>query len=126
MSHVSERIVIKMTVFIKTNSLKKKLVFLYLLNVTDILFTLVLLRTGYFTEANSLMANAVQNPTIGFFLKLILPAVLLCYLNFRMKKATEKQRKTSNFLLNIVLFFYVLVNVSHVVWIAILPILSTL
>ena len=44
-----------MIAFIKNyeiESMKKKFILLYLLNVTDIIFTLLLLQTGYFSEVN--------------------------------------------------------------------------
>jgi hypothetical protein len=51
-----------MIAFIKNYSLdniKNKLLMLYILNVTDIVFTLLLLSTGFYMEANGLMSNAV-------------------------------------------------------------------
>ncbi|WP_394371253.1 DUF5658 family protein [Clostridium baratii] len=35
---------------------------LYFLNVTDIIFTLLLLKTGMFKESNSVMVNIVESP----------------------------------------------------------------
>jgi hypothetical protein len=84
-----------MITFIKDynlESIRKKLILLYILNVTDILFTLLLLQTGYFTEVNIFMMKAVQSPVISVLLKIILPAALLFYIFKRMKDAEAMQR----------------------------------
>jgi hypothetical protein len=115
--------------FIKNYNLeviKKKLLILYVLNVTDIIFTLILLSTGFYMEANTLMADVVQNPLTSLALKTILPAALLLFIYIRMAKATDNQLKQSNFILNIAAAGYALINVSHLVWFAILPILVSL
>ena len=105
--------------FIKTytfENIKYKLLLLYLLNVTDILFTHLLLSTGLFMEANFLMVKAVQNISSSFMLKIVLPAVLLLYIYLRMKKASETQLKQSNLILNIITGVYIIINISHLVW----------
>ncbi len=104
--------------FIKSYSfdnIKYKLLLLYLLNVSDILFTLILLSTGLFVEVNSLMLTAVQSLSGSFLLKIVLPAILLLYLYLRMKKATETQLKQSNLILNVITGVYILINTSHLV-----------
>jgi len=113
-----------MTTFIKNYSLKNikhKFLILYLLNLTDIIFTLLLLHTGLYMEANALMVKAVQSLVSSFILKVVLPAALLGYLYIRMTKATETQLKKSNLIITIVISIYFLINVSHLVWFAILP-----
>ena len=42
-------------------SIRQKLVLLYFLNVTDIIFTILLFNTGMFTEVNILMAPLVKS-----------------------------------------------------------------
>jgi hypothetical protein len=104
--------------FIKTYTLenmKHKLLILYLLNVTDIIFTLLLLTTGFYIEANILMAKAVQSLFASFVLKILLPAALLFYIYVRMKAASENQLKQSNSLLNIATAVYVLINIFHLI-----------
>lgn len=113
-----------MITFIKNynlESIKKKFAILYVLNVTDIIFTLLLLQTGYFAEANILMVKAVSNPAISVLIKIILPAVLLIYISYRMKDADMLQLKAANVAVNISLSVYALVNLSHLVWVALLP-----
>ncbi len=108
-----------MLLFIKTytlDNIKQKLVILYLLNVADILFTLLLLATGFYIEANLFMSKAVQSLFASFILKIVLPALLLFYLYIRMKKANKKQLKQSNIILNIATAIYFIINISHLIW----------
>ena len=114
-----------MVTFIKNYSLvtiKKKFIILYLLNVSDIIFTVLLLRTGLFAEVNILMVKAVQSPTASVILKILVPAILLFYLYTRIKNADEPNLKASNIAINISLTIYTLVNLSHLVWVALLPV----
>lgn len=111
--------VFKLMYFIKTytfENIKHKLLLLYLLNVTDILFTLLLLSTGLFMEANFLMVKAVESVSVSFILKIVLPAVLLLFIYIRMKKANETQLKQSNIILNIITGVYIIINISHLIW----------
>ena len=113
-----------MITFIKNYELitiRKKLILLYLLNVADIIFTLALLQTGFFSEANIFMVNAVQSPFASILLKIILPAILLYYLYRRICQSDGSQMKVTNIGINISLFIYVLVNLTHLIWIALLP-----
>lgn len=114
-----------MMTFIKCSdlaSIKKKLIILYLLNVSDIIFTLLLLRTGLFAEVNFLMAKAVQNPAASLCLKIILPAIILYYLYTGIKNSKDPHSKAANIAINISLTMYALVNLSHLVWVALLPV----
>jgi len=110
--------VFKLIFFIRNHTLeniKFKFLILYLLNVTDILFTVFLLSTGLFLETNFLMAKAVQSLSTSFILKVVLPAVLLFCLYIRMKKANETQLKQSNIIINVVTIAYSVINLWHLV-----------
>ncbi len=118
-----------MIAFIKDNqltSIKKKLIILYFLNVSDIIFTLLLLQTGFFAEANFLMARIVQNPVISLSVKTIIPAFLLFHLYKKIKESEEDALRVSNIAINVSLTIYFLVNLSHVVWVALLPVFMRL
>lgn len=113
--------------FIKSYTLEninRKLLLLYLLNVTDIIFTLLLLSSGYFIEANTLMVKAVDSLFSSFILKVVLPAALLSYVYFRMKNANEKQLRQSSILLNIANGFYVIINTSHLIYLLLFTLLK--
>jgi hypothetical protein len=114
-----------MIAFIKNSTLetiRKKFILLYLLNVTDIIFTVLLLRTGYFAEVNIFMIKAVQSPVASILLKVLLPAILLYYMYRQIKSADTSQLKVSNIAVNISLSIYSLVNLSHIVWVSLLPV----
>jgi hypothetical protein len=118
-----------MITFIKNYTLetiKKKFILLYFLNVMDIIFTVSLLQTGYFAEVNIFMVKAVQSPVASILLKIILPAILLYYLYRQIKNADTSQLKASNVAVNISLTIYCLVNLSHLVWVAMLPVFRTM
>lgn len=81
-------------------NIKKKIQLLYFLNVTDIIFTLILLKTGMFKEANGVMVNIVENPTLSIMVKVVIIGLLLYYLVKRMLMATDKQLYISNYIIN--------------------------
>lgn len=82
----------------------------------DLIFTVLLLQTGYFTEMNILMVKVVKSPFASILIKIILPALLLYYVYRKMKYANESQLKDSNIAINFSLIIYLLVNLSHLVW----------
>lgn len=103
------------------DNLKNKLIVLYVLNVTDIVFTLFLLNTGYYLEANILMTSAVQSYTASFNLKVVLPAILLLYVFYRLKSANDRQLRNSNIMISGITIVYAFINLSHLVWVSLLP-----
>ena len=108
-----------MLTFLKNCALKNintKLFILYLLNVTDIFFTFLLLNTGYFIEANIFMVKLTQNPLLGILVKVLLPGILLLYIYKRIKKASDTQLKISNTFLNIITIFYATINIFHIIF----------
>ncbi len=113
-----------MITFIKNyelDTIKKKFMLLYVLNVTDIMFTLLLLQTGFFAEANVLMVKAVSSPLLSLFIKVFIPAILLLYIYHRIKAANPNQLKAANVAVNISLSMYAFVNITHIVWLSMLP-----
>jgi hypothetical protein len=105
-------------------SIASKLLLLYFLNGLDIVFTLLLLRTGLYREANPFMSAVVQSPIDSLVLKLLVPALLLAYIFFRIKNATARQLKLSNYILGVIIAFYCLVNLSHIVWFILMPVFA--
>lgn len=98
------------------DNIKWKFIILYILNLADITFTLALLETGLFIEANSFMAGIVEDPILSLLLKVDLVGVLLLIVYKRMIKATDKQLKIANYIFNVVIILYSLINISDVVW----------
>jgi hypothetical protein len=106
-----------MITFLKSaDNLRTKLLAVYALNVTDILLTLALQFTGAFREGNPVMALFMGSAASALAVKLIVPAALLALLLFRLRGATEAQRRKSNRLVCALLALYALVNISHIVW----------
>lgn len=106
------------------NAIKNKFILLYSLNVTDIIFTIILIKIGISREANFLMVNVVYNYVASFLLKIVLPAVLFVILFYRMQKATEKQLKSSNYLINGAIISYSLINIVHLATFVLLLVLN--
>lgn len=70
--------------------------------------------------ANPLMANVTQIPSASILLKIVVAAVLLIVVFVRMQKVTDHQLRISNYLINIILLLYALINLSHTVWFTII------
>lgn len=101
------------------NSVKKKFIILYILNVTDIFFTLYLINTGMYQEANLIMAHIIHDELLSIAVKVGIPLILLLVVYNRMKKASERQLILSNRITMVCLIFYGLINISHILWYAI-------
>ncbi|MBZ9688548.1 DUF5658 family protein [Clostridium estertheticum] len=98
------------------DSIRKKLITLYILNLTDIIFTLFLVNTGMFLEANAIMAPVVNDmQVLSLIIKIAVPLALLLWVYQRMKKATQKQLHQSNIIIVAWLILYGLINLSHIV-----------
>lgn len=96
-------------------SLIHKLWVIYILNLTDIVFTLLLVSTGAFVEANPAMQNMVHtNPAMSIIAKTLIPLALILYITQRIQFANDKQLKQSNILINGLTILYVIINISHV------------
>ena len=111
--------------FIKDYSLdniKNKLALLYILNLTDIIFTIILVNTGYYFEANFLMENVIKSYSASFLMKVVLPGILLLYIYLRMQSATEYQLKISNILISFATGLYATINAFHILWFILLPV----
>lgn len=93
-----------------------KLMIIYILNLLDIIFTVVLLKTGYFQEANFLMRSVVEDLNLSFLVKGLLPLILLILLSVRIRKADERQRKLSNIAISGCMLYYGIINLSHIMW----------
>ncbi len=95
--------------------IKRRLTALFLLNVSDWICTLALLRTGLFREANPLMSKVVAGLPSGFLVKVCMPLALILFAFSKIKSADSRQRLISN---NIVLAgttVYFLLNIYHII-----------
>lgn len=94
-------------------SLKKKLTFIYILNALDIVFTFTLLKTGLFYEANGLMIGVVESPLLSILVKLLIPALLIIYLLFKIEELPFDHLKLCTFCVNSVVLVYACINILH-------------
>lgn len=89
-----------------------RLTVLYLLNLSDYIFTLILLSTGYFMEGNFLLSSHITNFG-GFILKCIVPLLLLLYVRFRLCTVPADKHKAVKFILGGGIGFYAIINFFH-------------
>lgn len=99
------------------STIKNKLFSIVFLNITDIIFTRFLLKTGMYIEGNALIKNVVDDRVLSYSIKTIIPALLMLYLYIRLKSANQRQLVRANRFINVVFILYVLINISHLVWI---------
>lgn len=100
-------------------NVRNKLLIVYALNINDIQLTRFLLQTNQFVEANPVMGFFMCTSNLSFFSKVILPAILISYIIFRMRNARPVQLKRSNIAVNIIFIIYTLINIMHLIWITV-------
>jgi len=120
---------LQMENFIKNynlNGVKKKLIIIYILNVIDIVFTIALIKSGWFTEANGFMQSLVQSTLMSYVVKITIPATILFYIYMRVKNSDKKTLKMTNIGLLIPLIMYIGVDILHVMYTIAIPIFAYL
>lgn len=90
---------------------------LYFLNLSDYLFTLVLISSGLFIEANPLLSLSIDGMG-GFLAKCILPLLLIFYIRLRFINNPPKNINAAKLMLDIILSFYFFINCFHVFWLS--------
>lgn len=102
------------------NTIRNKFIAIYLFNITDIFFTLFLVGTNLFKEANVFMRYFIDNSKgLSIAIKAFITLILIVVMLIRMRKANDKQLYYSNIIINLCLIFYAAVNISHLCWTAI-------
>ena len=94
-----------------------RLILLYFLNLFDYFFTLILISSGLFVEANPFLKLQINNQN-GFILKCILPFLLLIYLHLRFLSSPPKSSLIARLLLDIILSCYIIINAFHIFWLS--------
>lgn len=95
-----------------------RLVVLYALNVSDYLFTLVLISSGIFIEANPILSMNIDG-VWGFILKCIVPLFLMVYLHIRFSSDKPKHEKAVKILLDCIIIYYGIINLFHIFWLTV-------
>ena len=100
---------------VSRNKFDRILILIYILNIFDYLFTLVLVSSGLFIEANPFLSTDIQGIG-GFIFKCGLPLILLSYLHIRLSVSCVKHEKAVKILLYLTLSYYILINAFHIFW----------
>jgi len=100
---------------ITSRSIRKKLLFIFFLNISDLFFTWIFVsKYGcLFFEANVMAKNIVTNIPLSFFLKMSIVLLVILYWNYRLKSATLNGLLISNITANLVLTMYIIINLLH-------------
>ena len=102
---------------VSRNKFDRILILIYILNIFDYLFTLVLVSSGLFIEVNPLLSMDIQG-TGGFILKCIVPMMLLLYLHVRIALKPPVHQKAVKMLLSFIFSYYAVINAFHIFWLA--------
>ena len=92
-----------------------RLAVLYALNFIDYICTVFLLSTERFFEANPVMQFLFSAPLAAFAVKCLLPIPLMLYISAQAKTADKRQTKISLVLIDIAIFLYLAIILSHIV-----------
>lgn len=103
------------SIFMSRTQYDIRLIVLYAFNVADYLFTLVLISSGIFIEANPILSVNIDG-FWGFVLKCIVPLFLLAYLHIRFSMDKPKHEKAVKILLDCIIIYYGIINLFHIFW----------
>ena len=95
------------------SGVRLRMLLLYALNVLDMVLTKFLLQTGKFREINPVMALALQSDWATLLLKLLLPAVLMAYLDRRLRQVDARHLRLSAHALEALIAAYAAVSLLH-------------
>lgn len=98
--------------------IKIKFILISILNFSDYILTKFLLNTKLFYEGNIFMKNIIDVNLLSIMIKLLLPCLLFTFIYFRISSANIKQLRYSSILINVCLVYYILINLSHCIWIS--------
>ncbi|MGL5479926.1 MAG: DUF5658 family protein [Clostridium sp.] len=98
-------------------SVKNKLLLLYILNISDIIFTLILLQTDMFIEANFTMQKIVLDPILSLVIKVGFVGILVFFVYRRLEDANNQQLKIGNIFVSGMLIVYIIINSFHIIYV---------
>ena len=97
------------------SKLQVKLYCVYFLNVLDWIFTLMLLKTGLFYEANPIARTFIESFTLSFTIKCIIPLALIILVCKCLHLLDFSQMKTADMVICFGLTVYLAVIVDHII-----------
>ena len=96
-------------------SMARKLSLLYSLNIADWICTVILLRSGRFYEANPLMSAVIDNISLSFVIKCVVP-IFMIRLIIRLTRQLDREGlKKVDRIVAFVLALYTALCVDHIV-----------
>lgn len=93
----------------------KKLILIYLLNVSDWVCTVALLHTGLFYEANPLAQQFIGSIPLGLLIKCVLPAAAITVVAVLLRYLNAKELSSADNIIAFVLVFYLFISVDHII-----------
>ena len=93
---------------------RQKILLMIFLNFSDWLCTVTLLRYDGFFEANPLMVNLLDKPLLCFFVKCILPFILMSYIFYALPVSSKNIVKAVNIIMIVLGAIYLLINILHI------------
>ncbi|MGN0459277.1 MAG: DUF5658 family protein [Ruminococcus sp.] len=93
---------------------RQKILLIILLNFSDWLCTVTLLRHDGFFEANPLMVNLLDKPFLCFAVKCILPFILMSYIFYALPVSSNGIVKAVNIIMIVLGVIYLLINILHI------------
>lgn len=95
--------------------LNNKLILIFLFNVSDLLFTwlLVVKHHGLFIEVNPFAKEVINNLPLSLCLKLSIVLIVLSYLKSKIKSSNSKSLGIIKTTISLIITFYTVINIIH-------------
>lgn len=95
--------------------LNNKLILVFLLNVSDLLFTwlFVVKHPSLFIEVNPFAKEVINNLPLSLCLKLSIVLIVLAYFKYKIKSSTSKSLSIIKTTIILIIIFYTAVNIIH-------------
>ena len=100
---------------VKSVRISKKLFLVYFLNVIDWVFTIALLSTGMFYEANPIARTFINSVMLGFLIKCLLPFIAIYFCSRCMHILESTQLKFADMLISFALTVYIAITLDHII-----------
>lgn len=104
-----------MEMFLEKVSLcRKKMMLVMLLNFSDWLCTVTILKHDGFFEVNPFMLYLMDKPLLCFLFKCMLPLLLVSYIYVVLPRSNDFVVRLVNIVMIIISVFYLLINAVHI------------
>lgn len=104
-----------MSAQILCSNLKRKLMFVYLLNVIDYVCTLALVSTGRFIEANPIANTFIDDIGMGIIVKCVVPFGLMFFVVRCMHILNFKELRFADMIISFALTVYLVIMIDHLI-----------